>query len=97
MATLAHDTATNGQLIALCSNPNREVLGGAPYGNEVIKISDQAVIKFGLGVQEGEAENQIRAYSLLNPHTVRVPCVYHSFGNGQLEYIVVENTQGQSH
>lgn len=92
---LHHDTATNEELIALCFSLAREVLGGAPYGNIVIKISDQAVVKFGVGVKEEEANNQRRAYELLNPSVVRIPRVYRFFVDERFGYLVMEYMKGQ--
>ncbi|KAG9236668.1 hypothetical protein BJ875DRAFT_455860 [Amylocarpus encephaloides] len=48
MASLGihHETATNDEIAAYCSNPNHIPLGGAPYGNNVIKLPDKAVVKY---------------------------------------------------
>jgi hypothetical protein len=61
---LHHDTATNNEIIAYCLNPNRLLLSGAAYGNKVIKLSDKAVVKFGIGVKEEEANNQRKAFNI---------------------------------
>jgi hypothetical protein len=54
------------------------------------------VIKFGLGVTEKEAENQKRAYLLVDHNIVRVPCVYRFFNdNSGLGYIIMEYMPGK--
>lgn len=90
-------TATIDALVAVCSSASCTTLGGAPYGSgrRVVKISEQAVIKFGIGVTESEANNQRGAYQLLDPSIVRVPQVYRFFTKGQYGYIVMEYIKGQ--
>ncbi len=90
-------TATIDALVAVCSSVSCETLGGAPNGSgrRVVKVSEQAVIKFGIGVTESEANNQRGAYLLLDPSIVRVPQVYRFFTNGQHGYIVMEYIKGQ--
>ena len=93
--TLNHETATNDELIAFCSGPNREVVGGLRYGNLVIKLSDRAVIKFGVGVKEEEAKNLEMAYNLLDHTIVRVPLFYRFFTDQAFGYIVMEYIKGR--
>ena len=89
-------TATNDELVALCTSPTCEILGGqCDGGRKVVKISDQAVIKFGIGVTEVEANNQRVARRLVDPDVIRVPLVYRSFTKGSLGYIVMEYVKGQ--
>ncbi|MCJ1409488.1 hypothetical protein MMC19_003569 [Ptychographa xylographoides] len=90
-----HETATNEELVTLCSSKDREIIGGAPYGNRVIKLSDKAVIKFGVGVREEEAKNLKMASILLDPTIVRVPYVYRFFTHESLSYIVMEYIKGR--
>jgi hypothetical protein len=59
---LHHNTATNDERNALCSNLVREVIGEAEYGPRTMKISDQALIEFGWAVGQEEAHYQRRAY-----------------------------------
>lgn len=85
------------ELIKYCANPPPDrILGGAPYGNKVIKISSQAAIKFGFGVREAESINQSKVYELVDPHVVRVPKVHRYFqdteGRG---YIVMDFMEGK--
>lgn len=86
---------TNDELISFCSKPSREVIGGAPYGNLVIKLSETAVVKFGVGVKEEEANNMKMAYQLLDHNIVRVPLLYRFFTRGAFGYIVMEYIQGR--
>ena len=92
---LHHETATNDNIAALCSDSNHVLLGGTPYGNKVVKLSDIAVVKFGVGVKEDEANNQKRAYELVDHSIVRVPFVYRFFSKEGLGYIVMEHMQGR--
>lgn len=72
----------------------REVLGDPEY-SRVLKLSDQAVVKFSAHHMEHEASNQRRAYQFLNPQIVRVPCVYRLFPDGRKGYMVTEYMKGQ--
>lgn len=56
---------------------------------------DQAVVKFGVGVKEEEANNQRRAYELLNPSAVRIPRVYRFSVDERFGYLVMEYMKGQ--
>jgi hypothetical protein len=63
-----NEYSTERELIKHCANPPHEcILGGAPYGNKIVQISSQAVVKFGVGVTEAEAINQSKAYELVDP------------------------------
>ena len=90
-------TATIDVLVAVCSSPSCETLGEAPEGSgrRIVRISEQAVVKFGIGVTECEANNQSGAYLLLDPRVVRVPQVYRFFTKGQYGYIVMEYIKGR--
>lgn len=90
-------TATIDALVAFCSSASCETLGEASYtsGRRIVKVSEQAVIKFGIGVAESEANNQRGAYRLLDPSIVRVPEVYRFFTKGRYGYIVMEYIKGQ--
>lgn len=87
-----HDTATDIELVSHCSDPNRKVIGETPW---VVKISDRAVVKYGEGVREEEANNLRRAYVLLDRNIVRVPRVYRFFIHGRLGYLVMEYIDGR--
>jgi Phosphotransferase enzyme family len=74
--SIEHDTATEEELIAFCTAPGRETIGGCPW---VVKLSDSAVMKFGKTVYYEEAANLRRAFELLDPAIVRIPRVYRYF------------------
>ena len=92
-------TATVDALVAFCSSPSCERLGEGydiVCGRKIVKVSEQAVIKFGIGVTETEAYNQRGAYHLLDSSIVRVPRVYRFFIQGQNGYLVMEYIKGQT-
>jgi hypothetical protein len=92
-----NEYSTERELIEYCANPPREcILGGAPYGNKVVQISSQAVVKFGVGVTEAEAVNQSKAYELIDPQVVRIPKVHRYFSdNEDRGYIVMDFVEGE--
>ena len=90
-----HNTTSNDELIALCFSPTCEVIGGSEHGTKVVKISEEAVIKFGYHLEEQEVKNQQIAYELLNHHIVRVPLIYRFFTSGESGFIVMEYIKGQ--
>jgi hypothetical protein len=71
-----HLTASDDDIALFCDTPDGNFIGG---NHRVVKISNEAVVKFGISVNIEEANNQRRAYSLLNPHIVCVPRVYRFF------------------
>ena len=89
-----HIIPSDEALVAWCSNPNSENLGCSPYGNRVVRISEQAVVKYGPHVTELEANNQRAAYDILNASVVRVPKIYRFFSLDFIGYIVMENIKG---
>lgn len=60
-------TLSDGELISLFfeAAPDR-IVGGIQEGNLVVKTSNDTVIKFGPGVTEDEANNQRKAYELID-------------------------------
>jgi len=98
MATLQlHRDSPIEEIIAYCANPpSDQVLGGAPYGNKVVKLADSTAVKFGIGVKKDEAENQSRAYDLVDSSVVRIPRVYRFFSDKRgLGYIIMEYVDGR--
>jgi len=88
------------EVIRRCFDTNRQVLSGVTSGNYVIKLSETVVVKFGKGVSLGEADNQIKAFELLNRTVVRVPRVYRYFehsGEGAvlMGFLVMEYIHGE--
>lgn len=89
-------TATIDALVAVCSSVSCKTLNEAPNGSgrRVVKVSKQAVIKFGIEVTESEAKNQRGVYLLLDPSIVRVSQIYRFFTKGQHGYIVMKYIKG---
>jgi hypothetical protein len=53
----------NEEIVACCANPTtHSVLSRAGYPNKVVRISDQALDKFGVGITREDADNQRTAY-----------------------------------
>ncbi|KAH8674407.1 kinase-like domain-containing protein [Tricladium varicosporioides] len=92
---LDHKTASNDEIAAYCSNPNHISFTEACYDNCVVKLSDEAVVKFGIGVKEEEAKSLKRAYELVDHNIIRVPFVYRFFMKEQQGYIIMEYMQGR--
>lgn len=65
-----------------------------PYGNKVLRLSDELVVKFGFCLSQDEARNQTKAYELIDQRIVRVPRVYDWFEHEDLGYIVMEFVDG---
>jgi thiamine kinase-like enzyme len=82
-------------IIQRCCDPNRQIVGGVKFGNYVIKVSDEVVVKFGAGVSAGEAENQRKAFEMLNSSIVRVPRLYHYFNWNNKGFLVMEYIHGE--
>ena len=100
---LNHLTASNEDIIRYCqASTNRtQIIGGSTYGNNVLKLSDQAVIKFGLGVTSDEAANQEFAYEHLDKGIVSVPRVFRYFQDKSqpgwpIGYLVMEFMRGRN-
>ncbi|MCJ1437623.1 hypothetical protein MMC27_007010 [Xylographa pallens] len=93
--TIHDETMTDDRVVVLCSSPTRELIYGEYGSNRVVKISDQAVVKFGVGVKEEEAKNQIEAYNLLDRDIVCIPRIYRFFSRGLFGYIVMEYIKGR--
>lgn len=89
--------STDIELIKYCADPPPgSIIGGALYGNNVVQISAQIVIKFGVGVTKTEAINQVEVYKLVDPQIVRIPKVYRYFSDNENRgYIMMEFVKGE--
>ncbi|KAG4436696.1 hypothetical protein IFR05_007810 [Cadophora sp. M221] len=94
-SVLDHKTASDDEIAAYRSNPNHTSLSEICYDNHVVKLSEEAVVKFGIGVKEEEAKSLKRAYELVGHDIVRVPFVYRFFIRAKQGYIVMEYMQGR--
>jgi hypothetical protein len=71
---------SNSALIELCrSCPESQLIGGSKYGNRIIKVSENLVVKFGPGVSSHEAMNQTKARELVDSRIVQIPRVHRFF------------------
>jgi serine/threonine protein kinase len=94
---LQYNIATNDEIAQYCSrsNPNRDVISEFEGGLSIIKISEDVVVKCGLGVTQWEAQNQQQAYDLIDLTIIRIPRVYRFFTLGPAGYIIMEYIEGQ--
>lgn len=97
-----HENLSDSEIAQLCFSPNREIVGGLREGNLVIKLSDDIVVKFGLSVTVEEANNQRKAFELLDQSIVRVPRLYRFFTQDNPQpfpptgFIVMEYIHGET-
>ena len=90
------DEMTEDELVAFSRDPKRETLHALQgSGRRVVKVSDQKVMKFGLGIREEEAEMQKLAGRVIDPLILRVPLVYRFFARGRSGYILMEYIHGR--
>lgn len=54
------------------------------------------MVKCGIGVTAFEAQNQQRAYEIIDPSIIRIPQVYRFFSHGHNGYIIMEYVNGQA-
>lgn len=74
-----NSSSSNSDIVQRCLQPERQIIGGLPHGNLVVKLSVDTVVKFGPGVSKEEADNQRRAFELLDGSVVRVPRIIDFF------------------
>ncbi|KAH9221293.1 kinase-like domain-containing protein [Leptodontidium sp. 2 PMI_412] len=95
---LPSSSLSNSDIVRRCHHQDREIIGGLPHGNLVIKLSEELVVKFGPGVSVEEADNQRRAFKLLDNSIVRVPRTHDYFtrtdGGFMTGYLVMEYIKG---
>lgn len=84
------------EIIRHCSRSNsrRIVVSELEGGLSVIQLSERHVVKCGFGVKENEANNQIRAFHLINPEVIRIPRIYGFFSDNRNGYIIMEYMVG---
>jgi serine/threonine protein kinase len=94
---LRYDTATDEEIVQYCrsSNPNRYIIFELEGGRSVIKFSEDVVVKFGFGVYQHEAQNQQKAYEMINSSVIRIPKVYRFFNSGDAGYLIMEYINGK--
>jgi hypothetical protein len=90
---------SDAEIVQRCLKPNRQIIGGV--GTLVVKFSEAVVVKFGWSVTAEEADNQRKAFDLLDPRIVRVPQLYRYFihstkqGFPPMGFIVMEHIHGK--
>ena len=67
-----YNDLSDSEIIKYCSDLKRQIISSNPYRNLVIRILDQVAVKFGWDVTREEAENQEKAFKLLNKTVVQV-------------------------
>lgn len=92
-----HETATDEQVALYCSDAvaRHDYISRVQGGASIVKISSDAVVKFGSGIKEHEAKAQERAYRLIDPAVVRVPRLYRFFTISHRGYIIMEYIHGK--
>ncbi|KAK7178148.1 hypothetical protein PMIN03_012785 [Paraphaeosphaeria minitans] len=64
-------------------------------GHSIIRISDDLVIKCGVGVTQQEADNQRKVFQLIDQTIIRVPRVYRYVASLNIGYLVMEFVEGE--
>jgi serine/threonine protein kinase len=92
-----YETATNDEIVLHCrrTNVKRDIISEFEGGRSVVKLSEDAVVKYGYGVTQLEAWNQQEAYRQINLSIIRVPQVYRFFSDGDVGYIIMEFINGK--
>ena len=70
-------------------------IGVQQYGNKVLRLSAEVVVKYGVGVTKDEAANQEKACELLDPKVVRVPKVSTFFEDDSWSRLSGHGIQGR--
>jgi hypothetical protein len=98
-----HNDLSDEEIIAHCLGPNAVFVGGTEkLGRRVVRIGDDAVVKFGYYVNRFEFENLKIAKSLVDPSVVYIPEAYRFFKDesqrdrlfGQRGFILMEYVRG---
>lgn len=86
------------EIVALCETS--PPISGCSFGNQLVKISESLVAKFGIGVTKQEAENQNYASRNVNTTILYIPRVFRFFQatclGFRMGFIVMEYVRGVS-
>ena len=89
---------SDDEIVELCTIT--APFAGSPNGNQLVKISDDIAVKFGLGVRKQEAANQSYARSHVDSTVLYIPQVFHFFranlSGFDMGFIVMEYVLGVS-
>jgi len=90
-------SASEQDFFQFCSrlNPTRTVISELEGGLTIIKVSNDVVIKCGVGVSQQEADNQKKAFQLIDQTIIRVPRVYRYVAWSNIGYLVMEFIDGE--
>lgn len=90
-------TLSEAEIINRCKKTEpQNFIFHMPYGNNVLRLSENLAVKFGYGVTEYEARSQEIAYNILDPKIIRVPKVHKFFEDRQGRgYLVMDFMEGQ--
>ncbi|KAK6498280.1 hypothetical protein TWF506_004519 [Arthrobotrys conoides] len=86
-----HEILTDAELAELCHAKDHIAIS-----SRVVKISNEAVIKYGWNLQPEEAQNLRIAGAILDPAIIRVPKFYRYFTHGEYSYLVMEYIEGRT-
>jgi serine/threonine protein kinase len=95
MTNLSHETATDDEIASYCLGPNTISLNNNTSDNHVVQLSEKAVVKFGIGIKEEEANSQRLARDLIDNTIVYVPSIYRFFTKGRRGFLVMEYVHGR--
>lgn len=92
-----YKTASEEDFSRFCSrlNPTRTIISELEGGHSIIRVSDDVVVKCGFGVTQHEADNQRKAFQLINQTIMRVPRVYRYVAWSNIGYLVIEFINGE--
>ncbi|KAF2691384.1 hypothetical protein K458DRAFT_324709 [Lentithecium fluviatile CBS 122367] len=87
---------SDDQIVDLCTTI--APFAGSPHGNQLVKISDNVAVKFGLGVRKQEAATQSYVRSQVDSKVLYVPQVFRFFRatlfGSDMGFIVMEYVLG---
>ncbi|EXJ84284.1 hypothetical protein A1O3_04951 [Capronia epimyces CBS 606.96] len=88
---------SDAEIIEHCQQATSDLfLTDLNMNNQVVKLTEDLVVKFGFLIREDEAQNQAKAHELLDPSIVRVPRVYrYCMDSERYGYIVMEYMHGE--
>ncbi|KAF2421523.1 hypothetical protein EJ08DRAFT_653365 [Tothia fuscella] len=83
-------------IVQICQD--KPPFAGSPHGNRLVEISEDVVVKFGLGVRKQEAENQIYAHQHVDSAILYIPQVFRFFAvaypDFTMGYLIMERIVG---
>jgi serine/threonine protein kinase len=97
ITALDYRTATVSEIVQHCSrrNPDRIVISELEGGHSIIRISKDVIIKCGFSVTQQEADNQDKAYYLVDQKIIRVPRVLRYVRSPDTGYLIMEFIDGE--